>query len=394
MARLIKNGLRKIFRKKLIKNFNKYCTHCTGRALLYYKTDYYALGGILEDRSHTNEWESYEIAKVLNQLGFSVDIADRTISKRDIEKIDDKYDVFFGIGAGDSGKYFVDIAKKLTRAKKILYALGPEPNLSNRITTERHDFFRKRHPGSDIVVRRLIKEVDIDESMKYVDAIITNCNDWGIEGYRKFGKPIERVWLSSFHSLRTTLKEIEEKDQVNFLYFGGNGNITKGLDLVIETFAQLPHLKLYIGAPKTEEDFNVVMNPILDKAPNITFVGFMDVKSEQFFEISRKCSYVILPSSSEGCATSVTTCMRRGLVPIVTQESGVDVGNFGYMLNSILVDDLVKNIQEISSKSHDDYINHSINTYIESQKYTQVNFSHTLEKALLSILISKKKNEE
>lgn len=386
MNSLLKNILRKVFRKKIIRDFNKYCTHCSGRALLYYKTDYYALGGILEDRSHTNEWESYEIAKVLNQLGYLVDIVDRTISKNDINKIDDVYDVFFGIGAGDSGKYFVDIAKKLPKAKKILYALGPEPSLSNRITKARHDFFLTRHPGSDIVVRRLIKEVDIDESMKFVDAIITNCNDWGIDGYKKFEKPIERVWLSSFHTLRTTLKEIIEKDQKKFLYFGGNGNITKGLDLVIETFAKLPHLELYIGAPKTEEDFNAVMNPLLDKAPNIKFIGFMDVKSEQFAEISSKCAYVILPSSSEGCATSVTTCMRRGLVPIVTEEAGVDIGNFGYLLKSIEVGDLVEQISEISKIDNKEYVRRSVLSYIESQKYTQSHFSHTLEKALLTIL--------
>mgnify|MGYP000063504171 CR=1 FL=1 len=386
MNNIFKSILRKIFRRKIIKNFNKYCPRKEGHVLLYYKTDYYSLGGLLEDRSHTNEWESYEIAKVFNQLGFWVDIADRTISKNDIEKLEDKYDVFFGIGAGDSGQYFVDIAKKLTKAKKILYALGPEPNLSNRITKERHDYFLKRHPGSDIVVRRLIKEVDIDESMKFVDAIVTNCNEWGIEGYKKFEKPIERVWLSSFPSLRTTFAEIKEKDQTKFLYFGGNGNITKGLDLAIEAFAKLPHLELYIGAPKTEEDFNIVINPIIDNTPNIKFIGFMDVKSEKFSEISSKCAYVILPSSSEGCATSVTTCMRRGLVPIVTEESGVDIGNFGFLLKSIKVGDLVEQISEVSNLDNKDYVRRSVLSYIESQKYTQSYFSHTLEKALLTIL--------
>ncbi len=387
--KIFKKGLRKLFRKKIIRNFNKYCLTKQGHALLYYKTDFFTLNGVLEDRSHTNEWESYEIARVFNYLGFWVDIVGTTVSKKDIDSLENKYDVFFGIGAGDSGKYFIDIAKKLTDAKKILYALGPEPDLSNKITKARHDLFLRRHPGAEVIVRRLIKEVEIDETMKYVDSIVTNCNKWGMEGYKKFNKPIERIWLSSFPTLRSSFYDILNKDQKKFLYFGGNGNITKGLDLVIEAFSKTPDLELYIGAPKTEEDFNRVINPILENSPNIHFIGFMDVKSKQFKDISSKSAYVILPSSSEGCATSVTTCMRKALIPIVTKEAGVDVGDFGYLIESIDIEEIIKQIRIISELDRNQFISKSISSYIESQKYTRSNFSNALEVALFNILNNK-----
>ncbi len=389
LTKYLKIGLRKIFRRKFIKDFKKFCKTKEGHALVYYKTDYYSLGGTLEDRSHTNEWESYEIACILNKLGFWVDIADRTISLEDVEKLEDKYDLFIGIGAGDSGKYFEDIAKKLKSATRVLYALGPEPNLSNQITTARHDIFRERHPGAEIVVRRLIKEVDIDESMKFVEAIFTCCNDWGIEGYKKFNKDIFRIWLSSYPRLNSSFGEIANKNQKKFLYFGGNGNITKGLDLMIETFAKLPDLELYIGAPKTEKDFNAVMDPILAKSPNIHFIGFMDVKSESFNQIASECGYVILPSSSEGCATSVTTCMRKAMVPVVTIESGVDIGDFGFMIESIDIGPLAERIRGIADENRAKFLERSIGSYVESFKYTQANFTQTFEKSLLELIYKK-----
>jgi len=389
LSKFFKLALRKTFRQKFIRNFKKFCQEKQGHALLYYKTDYYSLGGILEDRSHTNEWESYEMAKVLNKLGFWVDVAGTTISKSDVEKLEDKYDLFIGIGAGDSGKYFKDIAQKLTRAVKVLYALGPEPDLSNKITKARHDVFLKRHPGAEIVVRRLITKVDIEESMKYTDAIFTCCNDWGIEGYKKFGKDIYRVWLSSYPALHSTESEINQKDQKKFLYFGGNGNITKGLDLTIEAFAKTPELELYIGAPRTEKDFNAVMDPILAKSPNIHFVGFMDVKSAEFNSLASECGYVILPSSSEGCATSVTTAMRKALIPIVTIESGVEIGDFGYMIESIEIDRLAEMMRKIANSTREEFLRRSRGAYAESFKYTQANFSATFEKAVRDLMRNK-----
>ena len=39
----------------------------------------------------------------------------------------------------------------------------------------------------------------------------------------------------------------------HFLWFGGGGAILKGLDLVVETFASLPHLQLSIIGPASYE---------------------------------------------------------------------------------------------------------------------------------------------
>ncbi len=390
LLKIFKKIVHKLARRKFVRGFDDFCKERNGRALIYYKTEEFFLRGFLSDLSHPNNWESFQMAKILNELGFVVDVIDRTATLSDVDKLRDEYNLFIGLGAGDSGKHFVDIAKKLSRAVRILYAMGPEPDLSNIITKKRHDEFLERFPGNKIVYRRMIHDVDITESMKHTEAIITCCNDWGIEGYKKFGKQIERVWLSSYPGLRTSEEEIRNKNQKKFLYFGGNGNIMKGLPLVIEAFSRLPELELYIGAPKTEEDFNKIMQPMLDASPNIHFIGFMDVKGQVFEDVSKEAGYVILPSSSEGCATSVTTCMRRGLIPIVTIETGVDVGDFGYMLESIDMEYIVKKLQSISEENRTEFERRARATYTESEKYTQENFTRTFTEAVKKIITKNK----
>ena len=115
-------------------------------------------------------------------------------------------------------------------------------------------------------------------------------------------------------------------------------------------------------------------------------MGFVNVASKEFDEITSKCSYVILLSASEGIATSVSTCMRRGLIPVVTRESGVDTGDFGYRIEDLSIDSIKKQISGISKSSKKEFIERSIKTYMDSFKYTQESFSFSFRKALLSLI--------
>ena len=325
------------------------------------------------------------MVRIFNKLGYSVDVIDRTANIPNLN-LQDKYDIFLGIGAGDSGQFYSDIAEKIPKAIKILYAMGPEPVLSNELIKKRYDYFNKRHPGLNPEMRRVITRVDIDKAIKYTDAIFINGNDFTKNSYQKFGKEICRVFSSSHPDLAMKIEEPSKRSQNRFLYFGGNGNIVKGLDLVLEVFSGLPNIELYIGAPDYEDEFNKVYKPIIDKSKNIHHLGFVKVGSNLFNQITSECGYVILPSCSEGCATSVTTCMRRGLVPIVTYEDGLDVGSFGHLIKSIEIDTLRKQIIEISQEPKDEFIRRGLETYIESAKYTQENFSKTFEESIIKAL--------
>lgn len=378
-------------RRIFIKNFNKYCNSKKGHVLLYYKTESFTFGNLFSDRSHVNNQESYEIAKIFNELGFVVDIIDRTANLSDINKYitEDKYSLFIGLGAGDSGRYFPDIAERLPNAIKVLYAMGPEPVLSDRITKDRHNYFRERHPDIPVKDRRLINFVDTNRLYKNTDCIITIGNDFSYGSYLGLGKDVYKIYLGTYENLNFDTAHIKEKNPKKFLYFGGNGNITKGLDFVLEVFEKNPELELYVGAPDTEKDFNVFSEPIFKKCANIHNLGFVDVSSQFFHDITAQCGYVILPSSSEGCATSVTTCMRRGLVPVVTNEVGLDIGDFGILVKDGTVESVQNAIIEASSISRIDFERRVNATYQESEKYTNLNFKKSFRDAIVSILKNK-----
>ncbi len=104
----------------------------------------------------------------------------------------------------------------------------------------------------------------------------------------------------------------------------------KGLDLVLDAFADMPDLELTVcGRPEKEDDFYRLYHRELRELPNIRHAGWMDMTSPAFVEIARTHAAIIYPSSAEGGAGSVLHAMHAGMVPITTWESSVDLGDFG-----------------------------------------------------------------
>jgi len=387
---MIENAIIQVFKKKMVKNYNKFCHEKVGHALLYYKTDPFVLQNLAEKYIHTNNWEILEISKILNRLGYWVDILDRNITIKDIDKIEDRYNIYIGLGAGDSGKFFGNIGERLSRAIKIFYACGPEPEESNRLIRERYDFFYKRNPNKKVILKRTINKVNLPKALENTDFIFSIGNEFSNNTYKKHGKEIYRINPSTSPRVNASLSDLSHKDQRKYLYFGGNGNIVKGLDVLIEVFRGIPELELFICAPR-ESDFDLVYGEILAKSKNIHFIGFIEVGGKKFNELTSSCGYVVLPSCSEGIATSVTNCMRKGLIPVTTYESGIDLKDFGYKIESIEIEKLKKQIKEISDTARDEFLERVFKTYFESFNYTQAKFSEMFEKSLIEVI--NKKND-
>lgn len=385
---MIENLILKLFRKKIIKNFKQDCPKKSGHALLYYKTDPFILRSLAKEYTHTNHWEILEITKILNRLGYWVDILDRNISLRDVSSLENKYDLFIGLGAGNSGKYFAQIGEKLTKAIRVFYAAGPEPEESNRLIKERYAYFQKRHPNANMALRRIIDKVDIGYAMRHTDVIFSIGNKFSIDTYKKYEKPLYRINPSTSPKIHTSLDALKNKKSTSFLYFGGNGNIVKGLDILIEVFSVLPELTLYVCAPQ-EPDLDAIYKETLKKNKNIHYKGFIPIAGKCFDELTSECGYIILPSCSEGIATSVVTCMRRGLIPIVTYESGIDIGDFGFEIKDLDIEILRKQIQEITNMPESEFKQRIILSYISSFLYTQAGFSEAFEKSIISVLNNK-----
>jgi len=375
-------------KKKVVRDYHKYVTSKKGHALIYYKTDPFAVKYVTDDYLHTNNWEILEMARILNRLGYWVDIVDRS-ANIDTLKLEDKYDLYIGDGVG-RGQY-PDIAQQVPSAMRICYATIEETSHRNDAIKKRYKYFMSRHPKSSVQPLRINEEVNIEKAMEFTDAIFFVGNEYSVRSYNRFLKPIYRINLSTSPKLSADMEQLSQRNPQKFLYFAGNGNIMKGLDLTIEAFEGLSDLELYICAPPHEKDFYKEYKETFENSQNIHMVGFVRVGGKKFTELTKECGYIILPSCSEASVTSVLTCMRRGLVPVVTRGADIDIGNFGYLIRDIQVDKLRDQIREIAQTSPKELAKRSVDTYLNSFNYTQARFSESFEKAILNTLITNKK---
>lgn len=369
------------FKKRVVRDYRKYCKKKKGHALLYYKTDPLT-PGYINDYTHTNNWEIMEIARILNTLGFWVDVIDRSVGA-DLA-LENKYDVFIGNGCTDSSRHYPTFARKLPDAIKIFYATTANPDVHNERLRARHEAFTKR-TGQKLPIKRLVHHVDIRLAMKHTDCIFSLGNSVTNNTFIQFGKDIYRIYTSTSPHLSFLKEHITRKRKNTFLFFAGNGNILKGLDLTLEAFMGLPKLELFVCTPP-EEDFMAYYAPHIKNASNIHIKGPIGVKSQEFSRLTDRCGFVILPSCTEGTATSVTTCMRRGLIPVVTQEAGIDVNTFGFLLKDISVSRLQKRIKEIIAISDREFHHRIAGTLHASNAYTQHSFTESLTHALVDVL--------
>ena len=174
------------------------------------------------------------MVKILNELGYIVDVVDRSFNNF---KPKDIYDLFIGCASGNSGKKYFEFASHLRNSKKIIYCTGPEPSLSNKLVKERYDNFNKRNK-SEISYKR-ISDINFDEFIKISDSILSfgELDQFCDLSYKKkFDLPLYNIIPSVDKGLQFKNKWKDSRSRNKFLCFAGSGAICKGVDVLIEAF--------------------------------------------------------------------------------------------------------------------------------------------------------------
>ena len=60
------------------------------------------------------------------------------------------------------------------------------------------------------------------------------------------------------------------------------------------------------------------------------YYGFVNSSSAKYEEIISNCDYLVFPSLEEGQAGTVLDCISRGLVPLLSENTGVSFSPLGY----------------------------------------------------------------
>ena len=275
-------------------------------------------------RGHTNAYEVMEMARAFQELGFRVEICDWDNAE---------------YNPPSDCRIAIDIHGNLERwdkvlpisCKRILHATGPHWLSYNRGELDRINAICERRKKALTPWR----QVSPSKGVEIADLATVLGNEYTVGTFAFAGKPFVRIPISSAYELPWPENRNISEAKNRFLWVGSFGMVQKGLDLVLEAFANMPDLELTVcGRPEKEPDFYKLYEHELLKTPNIHLHGWVDMASPKFLDMARSHASIIYPGSGEGGAGSVIHCMHAGMVPICTRESSVDLEDFGIEIQS------------------------------------------------------------
>ena len=352
-----------LWRKRRISNY--YNKNYNRKVLISYITHPFRK----QSFSHTNYYEAIALAKSMDDLGYIVDIIEYTTNK--VKNIND-YDVILGFG--DIFQFYFENSTK--DIKTIYYGTGMHVCHQNTATLKRlKDVYHKKGRWVTESVRYVSKTWSYQTTL--VDGIIALGNEECASTYRKhYSGSVYSIPVPCY----TTQNAIEifnkrETDaNKNYLWFGSLGLIHKGLDLLLDYFFKNSHVNLHIcGDIFHEKEFVELYKKELFESKNIYVHGFVDIETEEFESILKKCSFSIFPSCSEGGSPSlITTIINGALIPIATKETSINLEN-GIVINGFSYNEIDKVIKKTIDLSNEDIKNMQKNNL----EYFKINNSHS-----------------
>lgn len=288
---------------------------------------------------HTNPFECLVMAESFRKIGFEVEVVDYD----NVDYVPPK-----------NCRVAIDIHSNLERwdselpadCQRILHVTGPHWLFWNHAELSRLLAVRDRK-GVAISPRRTVAP---SRGIAVANRATVLGNEFTMGTIRFAGKPITRIPISSAYEFSWPENRDWEAARKRFLWVGSYGMVHKGLDLALDAFAQMPEFELTVcGRPEKEADFFKLYERELKQTPNIKHYGWLDMASPGFLELARTHAAIVYPSSAEGGAGSVIHCMHAGLMPIVTTESSIDIGDFGIRTQEATVESVIKSVREFAA---------------------------------------------
>lgn len=311
-----------------------------GNVLFSYRIEPFLLKpGESIPHDHTWYWEVRQIAQTFLDLGYSVDV----IQFHNHTFVPEKhYD------------FFIDIRDRLEALSpllnkdciKIFHVDVANMTFRNAAECRRHLELQQRR---GITLRPKRYEVP-NLGIEYADCATVLGNDFTVGTFSYANKPMYRIPIST----PVVYPFPEDRDfqscRNHFLWLGSGGLVHKGLDLVLDAFAQMPEYHLTVCGPvNNDQEFEQAFSRELYETPNIHTYGWIDVTSSEFIELTKKCLGLVFPSACEGQSGGVITCLHAGLIPIVSYETGVDVYDFGAILHNSSIEEIKAEVRRIAN---------------------------------------------
>jgi glycosyltransferase involved in cell wall biosynthesis len=337
LKRLVATTLSRV----VIRDYSEFCPRAAGkRALLSFVTAPLLVPKPFRERQRfSNRGAAQAIPRILNELGYAVDIVNCTNRSW---RPDRDYDLF----VGHAGWNFVAIADALRKpCPMIYYSTGVHWREHNRRADLRH-LNLSRRTGRHVPA---VREVRFEEDSAYERANGIIC--LGNGDARRTFQQYEHVFPINNATFPSSWEGWRRKDydagRRHFLFFSGHGNVHKGLDILIEAFRQTDcHLHV---CQSMERSFLSCYGKVIRGEPGIHLYGFIKCRSRLFYELAMTCNWIITATCAEGQPGAILDGMAAGLIPITPREANLDIGPGGILLPSNDVDAVVSTIRAASS---------------------------------------------
>jgi len=328
---------------------------------------------------HQNWLITQKIAKVFLDFGYAVDV----IANENKEFLPKKDYAFFI----DTRMNFERLAPLLNEnCVKILHVTTAHPYFHNAAEASRLMALQERRHVT--LPSQRFMPPHFAMAVEYADCV-TVPSKFCMHNFRYANKPLYLVpsaaefvypWMETknFESCRT-----------KFIWLGSHGMVHKGLDVVLEAFLDMPEFHLTVCGPvAAEKDFERVYNQELYHTPNIHTLGWIDISSPEFINLAVECVGLVYPSCSEGSAGSVKSCMHAGLIPIISYESGVDIGkDIGVILNDCSISEVKEAVHGIARLSAHDLKQMSRKAWeLARANHTMESFENTYRKMVEQLM--------
>jgi hypothetical protein len=371
---------------QIIVDYNPYKIETNRRALVLFKTDWYGPFGERSIKTGTTQFQVYESTRILNKLGYLVTIVDRSHK----EKLRFNYDLFYGLAIGGSGKYFDYYYNQIPHNSiKIALSTGPNDAVSKIKFQDRMDYFKGRH-GTILDSPSRALQKPHNQIISKCDALFYHGNAVVLEGYSDIKIPKYKLPTPIKDTIKLNFQTLDQKYKYrdNFLFYCGGGVMTKGLDIIIDAFLELPDFKLYIATLSDEKEFFNFYRDKIKRSTNIEYLGGIESDSRYMVDITSKCAFALSASCRDGDPAALMECMRYGLVPLITRDTDISFKD-ALLFKDYRLESIKTGIKTASSLDQDNYIRLAKNSYISSLENYSSNYSIAIEQAFCNTITNK-----
>ena len=187
--------------------------------------------------SHTNYWESWQMAQTFLELGYAVDVIHYSNVRFEPEK---HYDVLVDarFNMERLGPRFAESCIKIFHIDSGHYVFHAAAQYERLL-----DLQRRR--GITLPPRKMVPP---NAGIEHADCATMLGNDFTYSTYCYARKQIYRLPLPAAITFDFPDDKDFEQCRRHFLWFGSEGMVHKGLDLLLEAFAAMPELELTSAA--------------------------------------------------------------------------------------------------------------------------------------------------